>query len=114
MANHSAATHHAHVRERIHTKKEKYPHPDKLKRAIDHLIYFIVFLAPIMNLPQLIKIWVNQEAAGVSLLSWGSFTVFSIVWIVYGILHKEKPIIFMNAMLFVTQLFVAIGTYIYG
>lgn len=114
MAIHSGALHHYHIRKRIHIKHEPFPHPDKVKRIFDHLIYIVVILGPIMNLPQLFKIWLSKDATGVSITSWLSFSIFSMVWFVYGILHKEKPIIFMNLTLIVIQALIAVGTFLYG
>jgi len=114
MGTHSQGLHHFQIRKRTHQKHEPYPHPDKLKRFFDKVIYFVVILGPIMNLPQLFKIWIYQNATGVSLVSWIGFTIFSIIWLIYGILHKEKPIIFMNLFLMVIQAFIALGTFLYG
>jgi len=114
MANLSNATHHYHIRKRIHLKHEPFPSPEKIKRVFDKLIYIFVVLSPIMNLPQLLKIWLQKDASGVSLISWTSFSFFSLVWFFYGLLHKEKPIIFMNFALMIIQAFIAVGIVLYG
>lgn len=66
-----------------------------------------------MNLPQLFKIWLQKDATGVSFISWASFSIFSLAWLVYGILHREKPIIFMNLLLMVIQALIATGVILY-
>ncbi len=114
MANHTKGLHHYHIRKRIHKKHEKYPHPDKLKRVYDKIIYLAVIAGPIMNLPQLFKIWVLKDATGVSLISWISFSIISVLWLGYGILHKDKPILFMNFALMIIQAMIAYGAFIYG
>lgn len=114
MGTHSQGLHHYETRKRIHKKHEPYPHPDRLKRVVDRIIYIVVFVGPIMNLPQLFKIWLYRDATGVSFVSWIGFAVFSVVWLAYGILHKEKPIIFMNLFLMVVQALIAIGAFVYG
>jgi len=45
------------------------------------------------TLPQVLVIWTGKDASGVSSYSWGYYALFSIVFLSYGILHKEKPII---------------------
>ncbi|MBN1941034.1 MAG: hypothetical protein JW772_02525 [Candidatus Diapherotrites archaeon] len=105
---------HFQMRKRIHEKHEPYPHPQKSKRAIDKLIYIAVAAAPIANIPQLLKIWLEKDASGVSIISWISFSIISIVWLVYGIAHKEKPIIAMNCALIVMQILIVIGVLTYG
>lgn len=106
--------HHFHVRKRVHRKLEKYPHPDRLKRFLDRLIYFVVFAAPFATIPQVYKIWIGQDAAGVSLIAWFSYILICLVWLVYGILHKEKPIIFANTGYIIVNILVFLGTLIYG
>lgn len=112
MVNQSKGLHHLHLRKRVH--HEKYPPPDKLKRVYDKLIYVAVVMGPIMNLPQLLKIWILKNAAGVSLISWISFSIISIFWVGYGLLHKDKPIIYMNFSLMIIQALIALGVIIYS
>ncbi len=95
-------------------KRVLFLYTDRFKREIDRLIYVVVILCPIMNLPQLLKIWILKDASGVSLISWVSFSVFSFAWLVYGISHKDKPIVFMNFALMIMQVFIAVGTFLYG
>ena len=114
MADHNIGLYHYHIRKRIHQKYEEFPHPDKLKRTMDKIIYVVVILGPLMNIPQLFKIWYYKDASGVSVVSWFGFSIFSAVWLFYGILHKEKPIIFMNIGLIIVQILIAVGALIYG
>lgn len=113
MPTHELGLQHYHIRKRIHHKHEPYPHPDKLKRAYDKLIYIIVILCPIINLPQLFKIWFYHDASGVSFISWAGFSFISLAWLIYGILHKDKPIMFMNFLLMLIQAVIAAGAAIY-
>lgn len=83
-------------------------------RFIDRLIYVVVIFGPIMNLPQLLKIWMYKDATGVSALSWSAFSIGSLIWLLYGIAHRDKPIIYMNTALMVIQALIATGTILYG
>jgi uncharacterized protein with PQ loop repeat len=83
-------------------------------RTIDRLIYIVVVVGPIMNVPQLYKIWAHKDATGVSAVSWIGFSVGSLLWIVYGVAHKDKPIIIMNVALMIIQALIAVGTVLYG
>ncbi|MFA5259362.1 MAG: SemiSWEET family transporter [Candidatus Pacearchaeota archaeon] len=102
---------HFHIRKRVHQKKEKYPNPDKLKRSVDEIVYVIAFLGPIMTIPQVMKIWLGQNAEGISLISWISFTIFSFFWLFYGIIHKEKPIITANALTLMLNIIIVFGAF---
>lgn len=106
--------HHSHRRKRIYQRHEEYPHPDKLKRLWDRLIYVAVVMGPAMTLPQVWKIFSSKSAASVSVLTWGSYAIVAAFWLIYGILHKEKPVIIVNAMLIVLQIAIVVGALLYG
>jgi uncharacterized protein with PQ loop repeat len=110
VINPSKALHH-----RTHKyKKQEYQHPEKIKRFYDKFIYLVVIIAPIANIPQLLKVWVEKDVSGVSSLSWFLFSGISITWLIYGILHRDKHILLMNAALMVIQALIALGAIIYS
>ncbi len=113
MPSQTIGLRHYSLRKRIHQKNEAYPSPDKFKRFYDKFIYAIVILAPIVNIPQLLKIWIEKDASGVSAISWLFFSVMSVTWFVYGILHKDRHIWMMYSALIVIQAFIAIGAILY-
>jgi uncharacterized protein with PQ loop repeat len=114
MVKHTAGLHHHHVRKRKHLKHEPYPHPQKFKRSIDRIIYVAGIVGPVMTIPQLSKIWIEKNASGVSALSWATYLIIAIFWLIYGIVHKEKPIIFTYAIWIVLEAFIVVGTLLYG
>ncbi len=69
--------HHLHRRKRVHNKKyQPYPHPHKFKALIDHLVYFVGIIGPMFGAVQAYKIWSTQNAAGVSVMMFGSHIFF--------------------------------------
>lgn len=106
--------HHYHKRKRIHQKKENYPHPDPLRRVVDHLIYVVGMFGPIFYIPQIMKIWRNQAAEDIAIITFVSFLVANSFWVLYGILHKEKPVIIIHASLVVANIAVITGALLYG
>ncbi|MBW2978357.1 hypothetical protein KY331_05930 [Candidatus Woesearchaeota archaeon] len=114
MADHTEGLHHFHVRKRIHKKHEKYPHPDKFKRFMDKAIYAGGVIGPIMTIPQLTKIWIDKNASGVSAISWFTYLITAVFWVIYGIQHKEKPIIYTYGVWIILDAFIVIGTIMYG
>ena len=106
--------HHLHIRKRIHQKHEKYPHPNKWKRLIDRIVYIAAVTGPLLGLPQVIKIWAEKSTAGVSILTWGALIPYQAVWLSYGIIHKEKPIIIVSSLWMVIEVLIVIGIVIYG
>ena len=100
-----------------HLGERKKKHVNKqtpFKKFIDKLIYIFVFGVPILTIPQITKIWFGQNASGVSLIAWTTYMVSSVVWLFYGIAHKEKPIIISGAIWIVLDLFIVVGIVLYG
>lgn len=106
--------HHAHIRKRIHQRHEEFPHPNKFKRFMDKAIFAIGLIGPIMTIPQLLTIWLTHSASGISLVTWCAYCFTAFFWLMYGILHKEKPIIITYSAFLIVDLLVVLGTAIYG
>ena len=101
--------HHFLIRKRIHKDHEPYPHPDRLKNAMDKLIYIIGICGPILSIPQIYNIWFLGYAAGVSVVTWLGFAFIGSFWIFYGVLHKNKPIIISHSLWVIVDLIVVVG-----
>jgi uncharacterized protein with PQ loop repeat len=84
-----------------------------MKRVVDAFAYFFGIITPLFSIPQLYEIWHYKTAESVSLASWGAFTIASVFWVFYGLVHKEKPIIISQILWFVLQLFIVIGILMY-
>ena len=80
---------------------------------IDNLIYPIAVAAPLMTIPQLLNIWIQRKTQGVSLLTWGAYAIVSFLWIIYGLYHKEKPIVLTNLLLFLLDSLIVLGVLLY-
>jgi uncharacterized protein with PQ loop repeat len=111
--DHIEPIHHYHVRKRVHHWFETYPHPNALKRWVDRSVYFVGVIGPIMTLPQLYTIWFEQNTSGVSVTTWSAYAFMSSFWLLYGLLHKERPIVIIyGAWIFIHSLMV-IGIFMY-
>ena len=109
MVQESHGMHHFHRRKRIYLKHEPYPHPHKWKRLLDEVIYVVGICGPLLTIPQLFTVWVKHNASGLSLFSWVGYAFIAIIWLIYGITHKEKPIIFSNIMWLAMEVLLIIG-----
>ena len=107
------AIHHIHRRKRVHQKLEEYPHKHPGIRFLDNLLIAIAIIGPMNNLPQIIKIFAIKDATGVSVLSFSLFILFDIPWVVYGFVHKEKPIIIAYVLWLITNMIVVFGAILY-
>jgi uncharacterized protein with PQ loop repeat len=88
-------------------KKELVPY-------IDKLFYLGGILSPLVALPQVTQIFTAKNAAGVSLITWSSYLVASLALVVYGIVHKQKPIIFMNVTVLPVYILIIAGILLYS
>lgn len=114
IMNGTHAIHHFHRRKRIYKNHEQYPHPNKAKRIMDKAIYGIALAGPVMTIPQITKIWIEKNAAGISLISWCSYLILTFFWLAYGVMHKEKPIVFTNIIWIFIYTLIITGAFIYG
>lgn len=101
--------HHLSVRKRIHRNLEQYPHPKRYIRVFDVLVYGASIFVPIMTLPQVYDVYIKQNTQGISVISWSAYAISNAVWIAYGVIHKERPIIFVNIAMFILNTLVALG-----
>ena len=108
------ALHHIHKRKRIHLKKEKYPSPNKWVSLMDKLIYLVAIAGPLITIPQVLKIWIEQNPSGVSVLSWGGYFIGAFFWVTYGFIHKEKPIILANLLWIIFTSLIVVGVFVYS
>jgi MtN3 and saliva related transmembrane protein len=56
------------------------------------------FLTTVAFVPQVVKIWKARSAKDVSLHTFIAFTIGVALWLAYGILKQEPPIIVWNAV----------------
>lgn len=72
--------------------------------ALDLLGMTAGCISSITFLPQVIKTWRTKSASDISLLMFTFATISVIIWLVYGIILKNIPIIFTNAMVLMFSL----------
>ena len=56
------------------------------------------FLTTIAFVPQVLKIWKTRSAKDVSLPTFLAFSLGVALWMVYGIVKQEPPIVIWNAV----------------
>lgn len=109
-----AGIHHLHKRKRKQQPKDDNPALDHFKEQMDKFIYVVCIAAPLFAAPQAWKIWSQHNAGGVSLITYVGFLFINITWIIYGFLHKEKPVIILYCSLFVVNSIITVGRLLYG
>ena len=61
-------------------------------------------ISAITFLPQVIKTWRSKSAGDISLLTFTFATISVIMWLVYGIILKDIPIIYTNSLVLICSL----------
>jgi len=90
---------------------------NKLKKYIpiaDRLTYSAAFIEAVIVLPQVYRIFSTKSADDISLLTWTGFQILNGVWLFYGIVHRNKVIMFYTLSYGTVQMFVIIGGLMYG
>lgn len=107
---------HLHLRKRKHpsAKGTPYPHPSRKIAFLDRVVLLVAIIGPLANIPQIMEVYLQRNGAGVSLASWTLYAVFNTIWIVYGIVHKERTILLAHLFWFITQIVVIVGVILYG
>ena len=106
------STYHRYKRQKTHKslvlKKTAKP------KAIDRIIYFAAIVEPLFSLPQSYQIFHDKAAANVSILAWLGFEVMALIWLWYGIAHKDRMILIYQGLFFIVDGSVVVGAIIYG
>jgi len=59
-----------------------------LRRILGSMSVFTM----LMTVPQVLSIWVNHQAAGVSVVSWSAYLLSALLWLWYGLQKRDKNI----------------------
>ena len=59
-------------------------------KTLDRLTYLTGIMLPILTIPQAYTILVDKQTAGVSLFTWAFYLFASLLFAIFGIIHREK------------------------
>ena len=89
-------------------------HPSGSDAGLRRLLGAMSVFTMLMTIPQVLTIWIGQQAAGVSILSWSAYLASAILWFLFGMQKKDKNIYLPCVGWIVLDLAVIIGVIIYG
>lgn len=61
-------------------------------KAVDIMAYVVGIGGNIAVIPQIIKAW-ESDAPGLAVTTWILFSLIGLLWLVYALMHKQKPLI---------------------
>ncbi len=65
-----------------------------LKKILDKMAYPVAIIGPLSSLDQVITLWKEQDATGVSVIVWIVILCTSTFWSFYATVHRERVIFF--------------------
>jgi uncharacterized protein with PQ loop repeat len=68
------------------------PAPSASKTSFDRVLYAFSIITILMTIPQILSIWRNRSAEGVSLITWTTYLVSACVWLVHGFKQRDPTI----------------------
>ena len=84
------------------------------KTLIKRSALAMAVIEPAMTVPQIYEIWTTQEAAGVSAATWILYIGAAVIWLLYGLQIKDKPLIISSSLWVFTEAAVVAGAIMYG
>ena len=88
----------------MYTKKEK---------LIEKAAYVVALAGPLSSVTQAWEIWMDRNAAGVSLVTWTLFFITSLIWLLYAIDKREVPLIISNGLWMVFEAVIMVGAFLF-
>ncbi|MGE3802446.1 MAG: SemiSWEET family transporter [Candidatus Kapaibacterium sp.] len=81
---------------------------------LEMVLRVIVLTGPLATIPQIAEIWfIDKSGAGVSFVTWGYYILLSLVWITYGIIRKDKLILYTNILWAIGEIIILIGAAVF-
>lgn len=97
-----------------HTEKCEESNKREIGPVLKAVTTFVGVVAPLNAIPQIWKIYEAHSAAGVSLLTYIIVIATQIVWLVYGLRLRLKPLIISSIVVLVLSGIVTAEIFIYG
>jgi len=85
-------------------------------RYFEAFMLIMGIVGPFATAPQLVKLFYthSHHAPGLSLSSWSAYLFLSVLWFLYGLIHKNAPIWVSNLIGTVMYLLMVIGILIHA
>ncbi len=76
--------------------------------------YVAMTFVMVAYLPQAYQVWKTKNVEGISFATYLLLTISGILWLIYGFLRKDYPIVFTNSILFIVQISILYYKWKYG
>ena len=89
-------------------------HPSGPDAVLRRIMGGMSVFTMLMTIPQVLTIWISQQAAGVSIFTWSAYLVSAILWLWFGIQKSDKNIYLPCIGWIVLDTAVIVGVFSYG
>ena len=90
------------------------PSAARTEMLVRRLAYIAGLVGPLTALPQAMSIWLSHQATGVSFWSAVGFTGVATIWLAYGILLRQGPIVLSSLLWVIFDLAIVSGVLRFG
>lgn len=97
---------------KVHTHK-KQSQKTQTTKIIDRICTVFAVFMPATSIPQAVQIYQTQDVSGLSLATWILYIIGVIPFLLYGIVHREKQLIILNALWLLMSTIIVVGILIY-
>lgn len=85
----------------------------KKNKWLCRVTLILAIVGPLMTLPQIYEVWINRQSSGVSILSWAFYVFSSLIWLLYAVKIKDKPLYISSGLWVVMNFLVVLGLILY-
>ncbi len=64
------------------------------KTILEPILNLLSIFTMVMTVPQLLTVWLQHDAGGVSVITWSAYLLAAVVWFFHG-LQKRDPAIYL-------------------
>ena|SRR5215469_5348526 len=86
------------------------PSAKLMKRVLGNLSIFTIA----MTVPQVLKIWVSYQGAGISMVSWGAYLLSAGIWLWHGLQKRDENVYLACMGWMGLDTAVIVGALVYG
>jgi uncharacterized protein with PQ loop repeat len=85
-----------------------------MQKIISNLVLQVaIYAGPVMTIPQLYNVLILKETKGVSIISWVSYGLVSLIWAVYSFKRKDYPVFINNVLYLIFCFSIVIGVWLF-
>jgi uncharacterized protein with PQ loop repeat len=60
--------------------------------GLERLLRIFSIITMVLTVPQVVTVWADGNAGGVSVISWSAYLVSACLWLVYGLQKRDRTI----------------------